>query len=118
MVLLINCSAYQAEIRRDVLRKGDSIGKIIYGEDAYYIVKVKDLKRTRKGITYVGSVNNYHLLREWLKFAYVPDEVSFFAINKADCVVKNERAPEVEYNVNASRGHRTVDLSDGKCIVK
>ena len=118
MVLLINCSAYQAEIKKDILRKDDSIGKITHDEITYYIVEVADLKRARKGLTYVGSIENYHLLREWLKVACAHDEISFFAIRKEDCIVENERAPKDEYNINASRGHRAVNLGDGKCLVK
>jgi hypothetical protein len=118
IAILINCSAYQAEIKKDVLLLEDSIVKITHDERVYYIVAVADLNRARKGLTYVGSIDNYHLLREWLKVSYARDEISFFAIRKEDCIVANERAPKDELNINGSRGHRAVDLGDGKCQVK
>ncbi len=117
IILFASC-AYHAE--GDFLRKSDSVGQIVYGKKTYYVIKVTDLKKARKGPpTYVGSIENYHLFRVWLKVS-PPDEISFFAVGKEDCTVEDEKSPEEEDAIiSATRKEwRKVEFKNEKCFVK
>lgn len=119
-ILFAGCMAYCTEGNQIVLRKSDAIGQVIYGKKTYYVVKVADFKKARKGPpTYVGSIENYHLFRVWLKVS-PPNEISFFAVRKDDCIIEDEKSPEEEDAIVSStrQGHRAVEFKNEKCFVK
>jgi hypothetical protein len=122
IIFLVSCASYETENQKEhFLLKNDSLGTTIYDGKTYYLITSGDLKKVRKkdSVTYVGSTKDYHLFREWLKVLSVPDEISFFAIKKEDCTVETERSPEEEaLFYSRSDGHRAVELSNDKCVVR
>lgn len=122
IILLLSCASYGTEDKKEqFLVKNDAVGTTIYDGRTYYIITGGDLKKVRKenSVTYVGSTKDYHLFREWLKVLSMPDEISFFAIKKEDCIVETARLPEEEaLFYSRSGGHRAVELSNDKCVVR
>ncbi len=124
IMVFVGCAEYRAEGNRNLLRKSDSIGRVVYDRETYYVVKVTDLKKARKGPpTYVGSIEDYHLFRVWLKILDAPDEISFFAVKREDCTVEDEKLPGDEdehFRVSATTptGWREIEFKNEKCFVK
>jgi hypothetical protein len=100
--------------------QNDSFGQIEYNGIVYYIVTVSDLMKARKGPpTYVGTIQDHHLFRTWLKVKKFPDEISFFAVIKNSCVIIDAKSPEEEKFILSSKQleHRKVEFENGKCSV-
>ncbi len=115
------CAENNRESLRESLRQSDAIGQIVYGKKIYYIVTIADLKKIRKyPPTYVGTIEHYHLFRVWLKIKDTPDEISYYAVKKNDCVVDDEKSPEEETSIISAtrKGHRVFEIKDGKCFVE
>jgi len=107
--------------KENVLTVQSSSGEIKYGHITYHIVEDSELNKARKSdtLTYVGSTDNFHLMRVWSKIAPVKGEIHFFAINKSGCSVCGESSPEAEqlFVETNRKGWREVILIDDHCKV-
>ena len=118
-IALLGCSFNKPD--KDVLTAYDLASKIEYENRYYYIVNLNDLSRVNRpfAITYVGTIDAYHLFREWSKIKVKDGEVFFFALPKKLCAVHDEATPTNEHNYyeNIFKQYRHVSLENGKCFV-
>ena len=116
---MFGCTTQQQN--KDVLTVYDLVEKIEYDDTYYYIVDADDLRRTNKpsSITYIGTVNSYHLFQEWAKLKVKEGEIFSFAVPKHSCLVYDEATPDNEkyYHTNVFKQQRHVSLDDGECSV-
>ena len=120
VTFFINGCATQ-EQKKDILTVYDLAKKIEHEDKFYYIVEIGDLKRVNKpaAITYVGTIDSYHLFTEWSKIEVKKGEIFSFAVRKNSCVVHDEATPlnENYYYTNIFRQWRHVSIENGKCFV-
>jgi hypothetical protein len=114
IILSVSCA-----VNRDVLKISDARSKITIDSVDYYILEPKNLPKARSfhTLSYLGSIENFHLMRVWSKVSYSEDEIHFFAIEKEKCVVINENTIEDEFATHGG-SYRKVEIVDNKCIVK
>ena len=106
---------------KDVLTLYDLVKKVTHENAAYYVVDVNDLRRVNKptSVIYIGTVDSYHLFREWSKLQIKEGEIFSFAVAKTSCDVRDEATPENErdYYENVFKQWRQVSLENGNCHV-
>ena len=119
VLFVFGCAAQQQN--KDVLTVYDLAEKIEYDNKYYYVVDVDDLRRANRpsSITYVGTIDSYHLFQEWSKLKVKEGEIFTFAAPKHSCVVHDMAPPDNEeyYYTNVFKQQRHVSLENGQCSV-
>lgn len=117
--VMFGCAVQNAD--KNVLTVYDLAEKVTHENRDYYVVDLNDLSRVNKpdSLTYVGTIDSYHLLREWSKIKVKEGEIFYFAVPKNSCVVRDEVLPKNEryYFENVFKQYRHVSLENGKCFV-
>jgi uncharacterized protein YxeA len=114
--ILANCAT-----KYDTLTIQDITETITHDETTYFVVTTDDLKKVKhpSTLTYLGSLENYHLFRIWEKrdlysSGHVGSMITFFAAKKSECTICEEKSPSQEY----MKSWRHVEFKNGKCIVE
>ena len=114
--MLANCAT-----KYDTLTIQDITETITYNKTTYFVVTADDLKKVKNPspLSYLGSLENYHLFRIWNKrdlygSGHVGSMITFFAAKKSECTICEEKSPSQEY----MRSWRDVKFENGKCIVE